>query len=153
MKTNRSTSFIREHLAGDLIGKDQPEVEVGSAFLVSGPFDDVGNQDPAQAAQIRANTIDEIIRASGQAFLGLTIGCARCHDHKFDPILQRDYYSWYATFSGIRHGSRVVATSEQKEANAVRLKPLEERTDALTKDRDALQEDDFHARSGTCRRV
>ena len=57
----------------------------------------MGNKDAVQAAQIRADTVDEMIRATGEAFLGLTVGCARCHDHKFDPISQRDYYSLYAT--------------------------------------------------------
>jgi len=123
--------LIREHLAGDVIGKDKPEVEIGSAFLVSGPYDDVGNQDAAQTAQIRANTLDEIINATGEAFLGMTIGCARCHDHKFDPISHRDYYSLYATFSGIRHGERILATTEEKEANRVALTPLNEQKDTL----------------------
>ena len=68
--------IIREHIAGDVIGKDQPEVEVGAAFLVAGPYDDVGNRDPIAAAQIRADTLDEIIRATSEAFLGLTVGCA-----------------------------------------------------------------------------
>jgi hypothetical protein len=130
--------FIREHLAGDFFGKDQPDVEVGTAFLVAGPYDDVGNQDAVQAAQIRADTIDEMIRATSEAFLGLTIGCARCHDHKFDPIQQRDYYGWYATFSAVRHGSRALATAEQQAARAAKLKPLEERRDGLTRQRDAL---------------
>ena len=132
------SQLIREHLAGDVFGPDDPDVEVGSAFLVAGPYDDVGNQDPAAAAQIRANTIDEIIRATAEAFLGLTIGCARCHDHKFDPILQRDYYAWYATFAGVRHGSRVVSTAEEKAAHAAQVEPLYQRRDALTKQRDAL---------------
>ena len=57
--------FIREHIAGDVFGKNDPDVAVGSAFLVAGPYDDVGNQDPVQAAQIRANTLDEIISATG----------------------------------------------------------------------------------------
>ena len=68
--------LVREHLAGDVIGKDQPDVEVGVTFLVCGPYDDVGNQDAAQAAVIRANTLDDVIRATGESFLGLTIGCA-----------------------------------------------------------------------------
>ena len=76
-------------------------VRTNDAFLVTGPYDDVGNQDPAQAAQIRANTIDEVIRTTTEAFLGITVGCARCHDHKFDPIRQADYYSLYATFAGV----------------------------------------------------
>ena len=117
--------LIREHLAGDVLGKDDPQVEVGTAFLVCGPYDDVGNQDPQQAAQIRANTIDEMIRATGEAFLGITIGCGRCHDHKFDPVSQRDYYAWYATFAGVRHGSRDVATAHERQARAARMAPIE----------------------------
>jgi hypothetical protein len=130
--------FIREHLAGDVVGADQPEIEIGSTFLVCGPYDNVGNNDPVQVAQIRANTIDEIIRATGEAFLGLTIGCARCHDHKFDPIPQRDYYAFYATFAGVSHGSRVLATAQQKAAYAARTDPLKQRRTALTEQRDAV---------------
>ena len=125
--------FIREHVAGDVFGKDAPDVAVGSAFLVAGPYDDVGNQDPVQAAQIRANTLDEIIRATGEAFLGMTLGCARCHDHKFDPVTQEDYYGLYATFSGIRHGSVPLATPEQYQARAAKLKPFNERKADLEK--------------------
>ena len=95
--------MVVEQLAGDAIGPGDPAVEVALTFLVCGPFDIVGNADLVQAAQIRADTVDEMIRATGEAFLGLTIGCARCHDHKFDPITQRDYYSLYATFAGVYH--------------------------------------------------
>ncbi len=113
--------LVREHLAGDVIGKDQPDVEVGVTFLVCGPYDDVGNQDAAQAAVIRANTLDDVIRATGESFLGLTIGCARCHDHKFDPLTQKDYYSLYATFAGVRHGVREVAdASDPRRARRAR---------------------------------
>ncbi|MDF1739028.1 MAG: DUF1553 domain-containing protein [Verrucomicrobiales bacterium] len=116
--------FIREHVAGDVFGAGDPEVEIGSAFLVGGPYDDVGNKDVVAAAQIRANTLDEIISATGEAFLGMTIGCARCHDHKFDPISHRDYYSLYATFSGVRHNSRPLASPEATAAREAALKPL-----------------------------
>lgn len=125
--------FIREHLAGDVFGKDDPGVAVGSAFLVAGPYDDVGNQDAVQAAQIRANTLDEIVNATGQAFLGMTLGCARCHDHKFDPITQEDYYSFYATFAGIRHGSVPLATPTQHQKRNATLKPLNQRRSELKK--------------------
>jgi mono/diheme cytochrome c family protein len=138
---NEDKSFdvlVREHLAGDVIGKDQPGVEVGVTFLVGGPYDDVGNQDAAQAAQIRANTIDEMIRATAEAFLGLTVGCARCHDHKFDPVLQRDYYGLYATFAGVHHGSRAVATEEQRLARDGALRCFNEARDQLAKQLAAL---------------
>ena len=130
--------LIREHLAGDVFGKGDPEIAIGSAFLVAGPYDDVGNQDAAQAAQIRANTMDEIIRATGEAFLGMTLGCARCHDHKFDPISMRDYYGLYATFSGIRHGSAPLATPEQQEERAATLRPLNQRKSQLEAEQKAL---------------
>jgi Protein of unknown function (DUF1553)/Protein of unknown function (DUF1549)/Planctomycete cytochrome C len=119
--------LIREHLAGDVIGKDQPEVEVGAMFLVCGPYDDVGNQDAAQAAVIRANTLDDVIRATGESFLGVTIGCARCHDHKFDPLSQKDYYALYATFAGVRHGDRAVATTSARAEREALAGPLRER--------------------------
>lgn len=125
--------LIKEHLAGDVIKPDDPDVVVGSAFLVAGPYDDVGNQDPVQAAQIRANTIDEMIRASSEAFLGLTVGCARCHDHKFDPITQHDYYSLYSTFAGIVHGREVLASPEERQQRAAKVKPLNERKTKLEK--------------------
>jgi hypothetical protein len=64
--------FIVEHLAGDVLGRGRPEVEVGSAFLVAGPYDDVGNQDVVAQKNIRAATLDDMITATSGAFLGLT---------------------------------------------------------------------------------
>jgi cytochrome c553 len=123
--------LVREHLAGDVIGPNQPDIEVGSAFLVAGPYDDVGNQDAAAAALIRADQMDEMIRATGEAFLGLTIGCARCHDHKFDPLLQRDYYAMYATFAGTVHGPREVATVAARQKRMSQLEPLQKEREAI----------------------
>ena len=132
--------FIREHIAGDVFGQNDPTIAVGSAFLVAGPYDDVGNQDPAQAAQIRANTLDEIIRATSEAFLGMTLGCARCHDHKFDPITQQDYYGLYATFSGIRHGAVELATPEAKARRDMAINPLNDRKSTLEQNQTELRE-------------
>lgn len=123
--------FVLEHLAGDVVGAGQPDVEIGSAFLVAGPYDDVGNQDPVAAAQIRADQMDEMIRATSEAFLGVTLGCARCHDHKFDPLTSRDYYALYATFAGTVHGPREVATAATREERAARVRPLEAERDRI----------------------
>ncbi len=124
---------VLEHLAGDAVDPGNPDVEVGLTFLVCGPYDIVGNLDPVQAAQIRANTVDDMVRATSEAFLGLTVGCARCHDHKFDPISQRDYYRMFATFAGVHHEDRVVAPEEKIAERAALLDPLEtERASLVT---------------------
>ena len=132
--------LVVEHLAGDVVGHNDPTVEVGTTFLVCGPYDDVGNQDPIQAAQIRANTIDDMIRAAGESFLGLTIGCARCHDHKFDPIPQGDYYRLYATLAGVQHGERAVATAEARKQHLAQLQPLQMARQQRIKRKADLQE-------------
>ena len=63
----------------------------------------------------RLNELDDMISATTTAFLGLTAGCAKCHDHKFDPISQRDYYSLAAVFAGVQHGQRELKTPKDKE--------------------------------------
>ncbi len=118
---NRDKPFdqlVREHVAGDTISGENAEVAVGATFLVCGPYDNVGNQDPQAAAQIRANTIDELISTTAEAFLGMTVGCSRCHDHKFDPISQQDYYRMYATFAGVQHNPQSLG-SEAKSASDI----------------------------------
>ena len=131
--------FIREHLAGDVIGKNQPDVEIGSAFLVAGPYDDVGNQDATAAAQIRADTLDEMVRTTSEAFLGVTLGCARCHDHKFDPLATKDYYAMSATFAGTVHGEREVGTEAQVNAHHAATHPLEAAKKKLTAEHAAVE--------------
>ena len=133
--------FIKEHLAGDVIGKDNPSVEVGSAFLVAGPYDDVGNQDKVAQLNIRAATLDDMITATSGAFLGLTINCARCHNHKFDPIPTEDYYRLRAAFEGVTHGRRVIATKEQREASSVAIKPLSNELKTLETERDKIEKE------------
>ena len=136
--------MIREHLAGDVADPGSAEAAIASAFLVAGPYDNVGNQDAVAAAQIRADTIDEIIRATSGAFLGMTVGCARCHDHKFDPITQQDYYKLHATFAGVRHGVAEVGSPEEHKAREAKAGPLRQRREALLARRKELDA----ARSG-----
>lgn len=123
--------FIQEHLAGDVLGKDQPDIEIGIAFLTSGPYDDVGNQDAVAAANIRAVTVDDMVTATGTAFLGLTVNCARCHHHKFDPIPTEDYYRIKCAFDGISHGSRALVSREVREQHAALAKPLQDKRDEI----------------------
>ena len=133
--------FITEHLAGDVVGAGDPSVEVGSAFLVAGPFDNVINQDIVAQKNIRAATLDDMITATGSAFLGLTINCARCHNHKFDPIPTEDYYRLRAAFEGVEHGLRVVASPAERAAHDAARKPLEAEKARLTAEKQALESD------------
>ncbi|MDX2030432.1 MAG: DUF1553 domain-containing protein [Blastocatellia bacterium] len=131
--------FIVEQLAGDIVGRGDPAIEAATGFLVCGPYDSVGNQDEAQQKIIRANTVDDLITATSNAFLGLTVNCARCHNHKFDPIPTEDYYRLRAAFDGVIHGERVVATDAEKESHAAKMRPLEARRAELTRERDAIE--------------
>jgi hypothetical protein len=131
--------FIIEQLAGDVVGPGDPNVEVATAFLVCGPYDAVGNQDELQKQVIRANTLDDMITATSNAFLGLTVNCARCHHHKFDPIPTEDYYRLRAAFEGVTHGERVGADPETKARHAAATRPLEERRKALNKEKAELE--------------
>jgi mono/diheme cytochrome c family protein len=134
------SDVIVEHLAGDVVGKDNPAIEVGSAFLVAGPFDDVGNQDAVAQKNIRATNLDDVVTATSSAFLGLTVACARCQHHKFDPIPTEDYYRLRAAFDGVKHGRRVVATREERERFAAATRPLNEELAQLRAAQDALND-------------
>jgi mono/diheme cytochrome c family protein len=131
--------FIVEQVAGDVVGKGDPSVEVGTAFLVCGPYDAVGNQDEVQQKFIRANTLDDLIATTSNAFLGLTVNCARCHYHKFDPIPTEDYYRMRAAFEGVTHGERALATDAEKQQYEAKAKPLETRKSEVTKAKAVLE--------------
>ncbi len=131
--------FIVEHLAGDVIGKDRPDVEVGVAFLTIGPYDDVGNQDAVAAANIRAATVDDMVTATGAAFLGLTINCARCHHHKFDPMPTEDYYRVKAAFDGVSHGARPLATQAMRRSHQEAVRSLNEEKTRLLEQRERIE--------------
>lgn len=93
--------FVREQIAGDALGAG-----IGTGFLVAGPWDQVKGKDPQLQLMQRMNELDDIVNTTGTAFLGLTTGCARCHNHKFDPVSQRDYYAMQAVFAGVKHADR-----------------------------------------------
>ena len=101
--------FLREQIAGDALG-----VDVATGFLVGGPVDIVKSPDITLTAQQRADEIDDMVGTTGTAFLGLTLGCVRCHTHKFDPIEHSEYYAMAAIFSGVQHGERPLPRSPEQ---------------------------------------
>lgn len=93
--------FVREQLAGDEMPGENPEAIIATGFYRLGLWDD----EPADPMQATFDEYDDIVATTSQAFLGLTMNCARCHDHKIDPIPQKDYYSMLAFFRDIRRFS------------------------------------------------
>jgi len=101
--------FIREQIAGA-----EPGREASTGFLVTAAVllpAQIGKDDVSKRAA-RQDALNEMIVNTSDAILGLTIGCARCHDHKFDPITARDYYALQAFFAGVEYGERMLHTPE-----------------------------------------
>ncbi|MGE3314986.1 MAG: DUF1549 and DUF1553 domain-containing protein [Planctomycetaceae bacterium] len=90
--------FVHEQIAGDELPEASTETVIATGFNRLGPWDD----EPAEPEQDRSDQLDDIVRTTSQVFLGMTVGCARCHDHKFDPISMHDYYRMVAVFDTLQ---------------------------------------------------
>ena len=133
-------AFLREQVAGDVIAPDDPAAVVASAFLVAGPWDFVGQVETQSAAlrrQARADDLDDMLTQVMAAACGVTINCARCHDHKLDPIPQRDYTALAALLSGVTRGNRPVSPAAVAARDA-RRRELEASLRTATADVHAL---------------
>ncbi|MBI3280625.1 MAG: PSD1 domain-containing protein, partial [Acidobacteria bacterium] len=94
--------FILEQLAGDELYPGNPEALIATGFLRMGPWEHTAM---SVAAVTRQMFLDDVTHSTVTAFLGLTMGCARCHDHKFDPLPTRDYYRLQATFASTEYAT------------------------------------------------
>jgi hypothetical protein len=102
--------FVEEQLAGDAIQPPSPDGIVALGFIASGPWDFVGHVELREGTidkqKIRSLDRDDMLANAMSTFVSTTAHCARCHDHKFDPIPQRDYYRLQAVFAGVERGDR-----------------------------------------------
>jgi hypothetical protein len=113
--------FILEQLAGDQLGVDE-----ATGFLVGGPHDKVKSPDINLTLMQRGDELHDMVNTTGATFLGLTVGCARCHNHKFDPISHHDYYGMRAVFAGVQHGERPMKqTIDSKRVTELRRQIVE----------------------------
>ncbi len=129
---NQDVSYdqlVREHVAGDLLREPRIDVELGFnesiiamahwRMVFHGFF-------PTDALDEKARFLDDQVNVFSKAFLGLTVSCARCHDHKFDPISQEDYYSLYAVFNNSRPARVVIDTPEHQSLHLQTLQSLKQ---------------------------
>ncbi len=115
--------FVQEQIAGDSMGAGE-----ATGFLVAGPHVPAATvgREPTAIRQARADRMDEVVQTVGASIMGVTMGCARCHNHKFDPISIKDYYSMTGVFQDIEFGSRFPEFSPEH--------PRRQRGDALWKE-------------------
>ncbi|HEV8060895.1 MAG TPA: PSD1 and planctomycete cytochrome C domain-containing protein [Gemmataceae bacterium] len=108
--------FLREQLAGDLLPHATPETWIATGYYRLGIWDD----EPADPLQARYDVLDGIVSTTSQVVLGMSVGCARCHDHKRDPIPQRDYYRLLAFFQDVTNmntkNTHFIASDEDRRA-------------------------------------
>jgi Protein of unknown function (DUF1553)/Protein of unknown function (DUF1549) len=118
--------FVLEQIAGDELPEDDhtPENLVATGYYRLGPWDD----EPADPKQDRYDQLDDLVSTTSEVFLGLTLGCARCHNHKFEPLSMHDYYRMVAIFEplerpadGRTERALPLGTQAQIAANASKL--------------------------------
>jgi len=113
--------FVKQQLAGDVFAPDDLGALIATGYHVCGTWDPVGHFEGSAAMRrvAREEHMEDLVGTLGQAFLGLSLHCARCHDHKFDPLSQREYYQIASALSGVRQlvqereGIKLTATNHQ----------------------------------------
>ncbi len=95
--------FVRQQIAGDVLHPDDLGALIATGYHVCGTWDEVAHYEGSSEMQkaTRFDELEDLVGTLGQTFLGLTINCARCHDHKFDPISQKEYYQVAALLGGV----------------------------------------------------
>lgn len=99
--------FVREQIAGDEIWPDSADARIATGYLRLGLENNLKNE------QTRLDELDDLVSTTSNAFLGMTVGCARCHNHKFDPIPQKDYYRIQAVFAPARPSEYPLVSDEE----------------------------------------
>ncbi|MGY8690476.1 MAG: PSD1 and planctomycete cytochrome C domain-containing protein, partial [Verrucomicrobiales bacterium] len=123
--------FVTRQIAGDMIeGETDP---LGTGFFVVGPTYQSDGGDPEAVAQAEAETLSDRVDTFSRAFLGLTAACARCHDHKFDPITIKDYYAIAGIFRNSRLVEEPVVPQEEVDAYKAGQKAIKDQNDRVKK--------------------
>jgi hypothetical protein len=110
--------FVEEQVAGDALFPGDPDAIIATGFIAAGPWDYVGHVELPESKTdgliARYNDRDDMVMTTMSTFQSLTVHCARCHDHKFDPITQEEYYGLQAVFAGVDRAEREYPLSNGK---------------------------------------
>ena len=145
--------FARQQIAGDLLAPDTGGT-IAAACLVTGPHNTTKPSNDVMRQTMRQDELEDMIGMVNQTFIGMTTHCARCHDHKFDPISSQDYYSMVSALAGVEFGERNAPLNEQ---TVVRVANLNSQIDTLVSRINAIEqqgrqkalESDSHEIQGT----
>ena len=128
--------FVREQIAGDELYPDNPDALVAIGFLTHSIYEFNQRNVRGQWNEVMSDVVD----VTGEAIMGLSVGCARCHDHKFDPILQKDYFALKAFFDGMMPSEELpYATSVQKQEHAKKQTAWLKKTEKIRAQIDAIE--------------
>ncbi len=139
--------FIQEQVAGDALFPEDPQAAIALGFLAAGPWDDTllvtVREDTVDHRMGRNLDRDNIVSTVMSSFTSMTVHCARCHDHKFDPISQREYYGLQAVFAGVDRADRAVdadpRTAQRRNELTARKREIDARDPALLASLDSPQ--------------
>ena len=133
--------FVRRQIAGDVLFPDDPDGLIATGFIAAGPWDFVGHVELREGtidkAKARLIDRDDMVASTISTFQSLTAHCARCHDHKFDPIPQKDYYRLQAVFAGVDRGNRFYTSDDQidkRKALEARRAAIDQRLEAIARE-------------------
>ncbi len=128
--------FLREQIAGDELDFVTDETRIATGFLRSGPRVNFREKDNPER---RHDYLDDVLATIGRGVLGMTVHCARCHDHKFDPILQKDYYSMQASIFGYVEIDYPLLDRDEADAYFAAMRAIDGRQQPLRDEVDAIE--------------
>ena len=137
--------FVKEQLAGDVLYPKEPRLIAATGFVVAGPWDFIGHVEvPATKKDgriARHLDRDDMVVNTIQTFCSMTVACARCHNHKFDPVTQEDYYSLQAVFAAVGRNDRPMATNQKMNQLLAKRSEIEKRSKEISDQIDAKVSD------------
>jgi hypothetical protein len=133
--------FVKEQLAGDVSEPVTSDAIVATSLLVCGPFDVAGSSqaNATQRAITREEEMEDLVSVVAQTFMGMTLNCARCHAHKFDPLSQADYFRFKSALDGVRHGEAPIDTPQERKCREERIAELTRRRRSLERELAAIE--------------